>query len=136
MLSIVEKGHPGAAIRVSLEAISGRKIQNELNVGGRSLFDAITTQHERKDFRLDQALTSLRERYEVDDISVLRWIAGKKIPADALTKRGVSTGPLLSTICTTNRLSVDLASGMISDNATKPRTRALCQAELQSLTGL
>ena len=136
ILSIVEAEELGLSLRIALEAISGRQIPHELNVDSRSLFDTITTQHETKDFRLRQAVTSLRERYEVGDISVLRWIAGKTNPADALTKRGASTSFLLSTMCTTGKLSVDFACGMTSNDVRMPPTQTLSQAKLESPTGL
>ena len=117
ILAIVEAEEFGGAIRVALEMICGRKVPHELNVDSRSLFDTITTQHETKDFRLRQAVRSLRERYEAGDISTLRWIAGKANPADALTKRGASTNTLLSTMRTTGKLSIDFASGMASSDA-------------------
>ena len=100
-----------------------------------SLFDTITTPHETKDFLLRQAVTSLRKRYEVGDISVLRWIAGKTNPAEALAKRGASTSSLLSKMCTTGKLSVDLACGMTSIDVKKPLTHAPSQAEPLSPSG-
>lgn len=114
ILAIVEAEEFGATLCIALEKISGRRVPHQLIVDSKSLFDTITTQHESKDFRLRQAVRSLRERYELGEISTLRWIAGKANPADALTKRGASTSPLLSNMCLTGRLCVDLASGLAS----------------------
>ena len=116
ILSIVEAEEFGAAIKMALETITGERIPHELNVDSRSLYDTITTQHEAKDFRLRQAVRSLRERYELGDISALRWIAGKANPADALTKRGASTAELLSSMSSKGRLSVNFGQGMVSTN--------------------
>ena len=120
VLSIVEAEEFGAAIRVAVQTITGRKVPHELNVDSRSLFDTITTQHEAKDFRLRQAVSSLRERYELGDISTLRWIAGKANPADALTKRGAATAELLSSMCAKGRLPVNFQHGMTSAIAKTP----------------
>ena len=117
ILAIVEAEEFGGAIRLALEMICNRKVPHEVNVDSKALFDTITTQHETKDFRLRQAVSTLRERYEVGDISTLRWIAGKANPADALTKRGATTSNLLNTMCSTGKLSVDFTSGVASSDA-------------------
>ena len=116
ILAIVEAEEFGGALRNALERICGRKMTHELIVDSKSLFDTITTQHETKDFRLRQAVQSLRERYELGEITTLRWIAGKVNPADALTKRTASTAPLLSNMCHQGRLCVDLSQGAASSD--------------------
>ena len=117
IMAIAEAQEFGGALKIAVERVYGRAIPFELNVDSRSLFDSITTQHETKDFRLRQAVRSLRESYEAGELSTLRWIAGKFNPADALTKRGASTAPLLSKMCCTGRLSVDFTLGLESTDA-------------------
>ena len=113
-MAIAEAQNYGSALKIAIERICERKVPFELNVDSRSLFDTITTQHESKDFPLRQAVRSLRESYEAGELSTLRWIAGKTNPADALTKRGAYTAPLLSTMCCTGGLSVDFRLGLAS----------------------
>ena len=117
ILAIVEAAEFGAALRDALQRICGRTVPHEVIVDSKSLFDTITTQHEAKDFRLRQAVRSLRERYELGEITKLRWIAGRVNPADALTKHGASTAPLLSDICHCGRLCIDLSEGLASRDA-------------------
>ena len=117
ILAVVEAEKFGGAICLALEMICNRKVPHEVNVDSKALFDTITTQHETNDFRLRQAVSTLRERYEVGDISTLRWTAGKANPADALTKRGATTSILLNTMCSMGKLSVDFTSGVASSDA-------------------
>ena len=117
IMAIAEAEEVGSALRIAIERVCDREVPFELNVDSRSLFDTITTQHESKDFRLRQAVRSLRESYEKGNVTTLRWIAGKANPADALTKRNATTASLLNEICCTGRLCVDLASGLASTDA-------------------
>ena len=94
------------------EEITGRKIDHKLLVDSRSLYDSISTKHDMKEFRLRQAVESLRTSFELGEFATLRWIAGKANPADAITKRNPSTGPLLSEMCVTGRLVVNFHHGL------------------------
>ena len=114
IMSIAEAVDFGYAIRTAIEKIAGRALTFELNVDSRSLFETITTQHESKDFRLRQAVQSIRHAFERGEISTLRWIPGKKNPADALTKRNAATSPLLNEMVSTGRLYLDYSSGVAS----------------------
>ena len=114
ILSIAEAVDFGLAIKTALERITDRQIPFEFNVDSRSLFETITTQHESNDFRLRQAVQSIRESYERGEISVLRWIPGKVNPADALTKRNSSTAATLNEMVATGRLCIDYGAGVAS----------------------
>ena len=114
IMSIAEAVDFGYAVRTAVEKIAGRTLTFELNVDSRSLFEAITTQHESKDFRLRQAVQSIRQAFERGEISTLRWIPGKVNPADALTKRHATTSPLLNEMVSTGRLCLDFSSGVAS----------------------
>ena len=114
ILAINEGEELGSLVCEALERVCCRKIPQELNIDSRSLYEAMSTQHELKDFRLRQATQSLRSSFEVGEIAVLRWIAGKCNPADALTKRSPSTGKLLSRMCSSGRLILDLKVGTLA----------------------
>ena len=64
IMSIAEAVDFGYAIRTAIEKIAGRALTFELNVDSRSLFETITMQHESKDFRLRQAVQSIRHAFE------------------------------------------------------------------------
>ena len=113
ILAIMEGEELGTMLCAALNRVCHRKIPHHLNVDSRSLFEALATQHELKDFRLRQATQSLRSSFETGEISVLRWIAGRCNPSDALTKRSPSTGKLLSNMCSTGRLMIDFANGTL-----------------------
>ena len=98
----------------ALSRICCLRIPHEMSIDSRSLFEARVTQHELKDFRLRQAAQGLRTSFEVGEIAVIRWIAGRNNPADALTKRSPSTGPLLSDMCTAGKLLLSLNEGTLS----------------------
>ena len=114
ILAIAEAEELGTVLCTALGRICGRSIPHELNIDSRSLFEAMVTQHELKDFRLRQAGQGLRASFEVGDIAVIRWIAGRCNPADALTKRSPSTGPLLSDMCVTGKLLLKLNEGTLT----------------------
>ena len=114
ILAIHEGEELGSLLCAALHRVCGRRIPHELNIDSRSLYEAMSTQHELKDFRLRQATQSLRSSFETGEIAVLRWIAGRCNPADALTKRSPSTGELLSTMCSSGRLVLDLELGTLA----------------------
>ena len=113
ILAICDGEDLGSMIRGALHRVSSRKVPHHLNIDSRSLFEALATQHELRDFRLRQATQSLRASFEVGDISVLRWIAGKQNPSDALTKRSPATGELLSAMCSKGSLTLAPGEGSL-----------------------
>lgn len=63
------------------------KIEHELIVDSKALFDTITTLHEVHEYRLKKAVTMLRDAFECGQLDCLRWLNVKYNFADALTKR-------------------------------------------------
>ena len=116
IMSIAEAAEFGSCVKLALERICEKQIPLEMNVDSRALYDTITTQHDAKEFRIRQAVKGLRESFERGDISVIRWIAGKMNPADALTKRNATTSPLLNAMMSKGRLCVAYSLGRSSQS--------------------
>lgn len=76
----------GAAIKATIESLLHRSIPMVMCTDSRSLYDCLVklgTTHEK---RLMIDIMCLRQSYEQREISEIRWIDGKKNPADAMTK--------------------------------------------------
>ena len=85
-----------------------------LTVDSNGLHSTITTLHEGSDYRLRPTVQRMRDSFEDGEITVMQWIAGKRNPADALTKRNVVMYRKLNDIMT---------SGTIDDEVTKGAKR-------------
>ena len=76
----------GATIKATTESILNRQVPLIMCTDSRSLYDCLVklgTTHEK---RLMIDIMCLRQSYEQKEISEIRWIDGKKNPADAMTK--------------------------------------------------
>lgn len=62
------------------------------------LYTTISTLHERKDYRLLQTVSSIRNAFESVEIDVIQWIKGTYNIADALTKRNIAMHQRLNEI--------------------------------------
>ena len=120
ILAVNEGEELGTLLCEALQRVCCKRIPHELNIDSRSLYEAMSTQHELKDFRMCEAAQSLRSSFETGEVAVLRWIAGRNNPADALTKRSPSTGELLSTMSCSGRLMLDVNTGTLERSSEDP----------------
>ena len=102
----------GFNLREGLRAVtSNKKIEHHLHVDSRGLYDTITTLHEGKDYRLRTTVQRLRDSFESEQLSVLRWIPGNLNVADALTKRNIQLFEELNRIAATGKINFIIEHG-------------------------
>lgn len=94
------------------------KIQHELVVDSKGLYDTITTLHDGKEYRLRQTVQRIRDSFENGDIDQLRWVQGSANIADVLTKRNPQMHTLLNRIMTTGKFAIPRHQTSVLDSAT------------------
>ena len=94
------------------------EIGNELLTDSKCLYDTITTLHEGRDYRLRPTVQKMRNSFDSKELDFMRWIPGTDNPADALTKRNLSTYTVLNNIASTGMMCIDLNSGYCVDSTT------------------
>ena len=80
--------------------------KHTLNVDSKGLYDTITTLHEGRDYRLRQTVQRIRDSFEAGQVNVIRWIQGKAVFADVLTKRTSISYRMLNRITSTGMLQL------------------------------
>lgn len=72
------------------------KVRSELCTDSRCFYDTITTLQEARDYRLLATVQRIRNRFDSQELNIMKWIPGDANPADALIKRNPNTSQLLS----------------------------------------
>lgn len=111
-----DRGHH---LRTSLRALApDENIKYTMNVDSRGLYDASTTIHNGKEYRLRQTVVRLLNRFLSKELDVLRWIPGQINIADALTKRNPATQKLLNKVPSDAILDIPLDKSFELDSET------------------
>jgi hypothetical protein len=95
----------GAAIKSTIEAISGTRLPLVLCTDSKSLYECLVKLGTTQEKRLMVDLMCLRQAYERREIAEVRWIDGNSNPADAMTKEKPCQA--LKVLIDSNTLNID-----------------------------
>ena len=85
-------------IREMIKELLGNSLKIIAMTDSKSLFDAINSTKSVDDKRLRPDIAALKEKHELGEVNVYRWIPTGDQLADSLTKAGASTAPLLKAL--------------------------------------
>lgn len=107
ILACTDADDKGFNIKNAIASLNpSSKINHELIVDSKGLYDTISTLHEGRDYRLKQTVQCIRDSFENGDINILKWVQGKSNIADALTKRNPEMHRFLHKIATSGLLQL------------------------------
>ena len=101
MLSLteaLEQAYSLKAIILELTGAMSDNIQIEAYVDNKSVRDAVYSAKSVKDSKLKLDVEAIKEMLHKKEVSKIQWIAGEKMIANSLTKRGAASWDLLSAI--------------------------------------
>ena len=101
MLSLteaLEQAYSLKAIILELTGAMSDNIQIEAYVDNKSVRDAVYSAKSVKDSKLKLDVEAIKEMLHKKEVNKIQWIAGEKMIANSLTKRGAASWDLLSAI--------------------------------------